>query len=395
MLTNQISSKKSYKKPKVLFLSTNRIYFNNTLQLFPLAIARFSEVEFYGPGFQSNDILNEGIDYFVNKKGPFDLLITDAVIFFYKNDEPLYGSYNYFPLNDQTKQIIISLKNYFLESNQIKLLYTNIDFYNVNLSDIELLIYSKTFLLTWGPELLEYSYNCEYLIKENFVNKVNDNWIHFILKYKHRVISLPQIISESEFQFLPTMIRKYDVSVPGANYFFRKSVIQIIKNTKEFKLDNSNSGFLQSLYYRLYLQIKTRFSNVILNKKFQNTLEDSKVVITCGSALKYVVRKYFEIPASGALLMCYPCKGFAELGFINNQNCIIINSPFDVNILLSNILKDSNSLQLIAKNGQKLVWEKHSFHARSAQLEIAILAILENNFYGSFWSNGVFNIITK
>ena len=380
-------------KLRFLFLSTNRTYINNSIQLFPLAIATFAEIDYFGPGFQSKEVLKKGVHDFAEKNGPYDMLMTDGVIFFYKNNNPFAGSINYFEINDETAIIINALKKYFVESSYVKLLYPSIDFYNVTKNEITLLKSSNTFLLAWGPELLEYMKNCEYLQLEEFANNVNDNWAEFISEFKHKVISLPQVIAESEFQFKPIRDRKYEVSVPGANYYFRKSVIRVIKKENKFKLNKNNSGLIQTLYYNLFLKLKFRISFSLLNRVFVNTLEDSKAVVTCGSGLKYVVRKYFEIPAAGAVLVCYPCKGFEELGFVNNVNSIIINSPEEIVDVLENMQTESEYVQTIAKNGQKLVWDKHSFHARSLQLKESIEAIVENRFNGSYWYKGDYIVI--
>jgi hypothetical protein len=77
-------------KLRFLFLSTNRTYINNSIQLFPLAIATFAEIDYFGPGFQSTEVLKKGVHDFAEKNGPYDMLMTDGVIFFYKNTNRTY-----------------------------------------------------------------------------------------------------------------------------------------------------------------------------------------------------------------------------------------------------------------------------------------------------------------
>ena len=52
-------------KKKILFLGTNRIYINNTQQLFPLAILNIADVTFYGPGYVSDKTLSNGVESFI------------------------------------------------------------------------------------------------------------------------------------------------------------------------------------------------------------------------------------------------------------------------------------------------------------------------------------------
>ena len=78
----------------------------------------------------------------------------------------------------------------------------------------------------------------------------------------------------------------------------------------------------------------------------------------------YIVSKFFEIPASGALLLAYdeyvkePLK---ELGFIDGENYISANHENVIEKIL--FITDPNNkekIDCIRKNGYNLVWSKHT-----------------------------------
>jgi hypothetical protein len=83
---------------------------------------------------------------------------------------------------------------------------------------------------------------------------------------------------------------------------------------------------------------------------------------------KYIVAKYFEIPATGALLLAD--GGVSEVGFIENLHYISVSSD-NIEERLEYILNESNHRELdeIRKRGQKLVWEKHKTRDRAQMID--------------------------
>ena len=107
--------------------------------------------------------------------------------------------------------------------------------------------------------------------------------------------------------------------------------------------------------------------------------------------MKYIIRKYLEIPAKGTLLVCKPCKGFEALGFEHDKNCIVVN-PKNILEDLNYYFDETDKCQKMAIMGQKLVWEKHSFHARSKQIKNSLIKIIDGSFKGSYWEKGEFKL---
>lgn len=379
---------------KILCLATNRIYLNNTQQLITLAIASISDVTFYGPGYVSPEVLKKGVKTFVEDSGvTYDFIYTDGMILFWNDKRgttPFNISFNYFTFNG-IRDYIMDMKDFYINYLGKKILYPNIDFYNVSKIEVETIGYSAPYLISWGMELLEYKKNLSDLKFETFSENVNDNWINYIDKNQERIISIPHIIGESEFSFHPLDERKYDMTVPGVNYHSRKIVNKIINNTKTLYINNRNTSYFQKINLAIIKIFTTRSVMKVFKQIFNNTIEDSKMAYTCGSGLNYIVRKYLEIPAKGTLLVCKPCKGFEALGFEHDKNCIVVN-PKNILEDLNYYFDETDKYQKMAIMGQKLVWEKHSFHARSKQIKNSLIKIMDGSFKGSYWKKGEFKL---
>jgi hypothetical protein len=103
------------------------------------------------------------------------------------------------------------------------------------------------------------------------------------------------------------------------------------------------------------------------------------------------VRKYFEIPGKGTLLVCSRFYGMEHLGFKHMVNCIVIEKLEDI----VDVLKiDMTEAQRIARNGLALIKENHSSLARAKQWKSSFDLIIKGEFLGSTWENGKYINIT-
>jgi len=99
------------------------------------------------------------------------------------------------------------------------------------------------------------------------------------------------------------------------------------------------------------------------------------------------IRKFFEIPSAGAVLVCRPFHGFAEAGFVDGVNCILAE-PNELMDVHNSLIADPDRAQNIASAGQHLVMDLHSLSARADHLAAIIDAIAEQRFAGSQWVDG-------
>ncbi len=63
------------------------------------------------------------------------------------------------------------------------------------------------------------------------------------------------------------------------------------------------------------------------------------------------IRKFFEIPATGAMMICTPPYSFRELGFRDDDNCIIAE-PEALPSIVEELLAQPAKVADIARRGQ-------------------------------------------
>jgi hypothetical protein len=121
-------------------------------------------------------------------------------------------------------------------------------------------------------------------------------------------------------------------------------------------------------------------------------------VSTC-SILNYIVAKYFEIPASGALLFAYVepvIDDLTKYGFKDMVNMIVFNNDNliqKIEYILDPINKDE--IDKIRLNGYNLILKKHTHNTRFyIEFNNFIDKLLHIDDY-NFISNGSYKIISK
>jgi Glycosyl transferases group 1 len=379
---------------KVLYLCTNRIYINDNLQLFPLLFRSLYNTKFYGPGFVSKEILDKGISYFEKINGPFDIVVTDAVILFWNIESghlPFSAGHNYFKYEECISSFK-EMKNFYNSCDiPVKIFYPNFDFYHAKPQNINDLSKVNPFIIARDRQFWRYKHEMKELANETFQSNATDNWINYVEENQHLIISFPGIINNTEFTYHPLHERKYDITVPGAHYHHRKEAFRVLNNNKTIKWQKRGSIPLRKFDNLIRRTWKSRLSLSWYKTKFNMSIEDSKMVFTCGSALGFPLRKFIEIPAKGAMLICVPFYGFKNFGFVNNENCIVCY-PKDLIKTVTYFKENNSKAQEISLKGQEFIWNKHSFIARQNQLKQVISCILSNKFDGTYWKNGDFII---
>lgn len=107
--------------------------------------------------------------------------------------------------------------------------------------------------------------------------------------------------------------------------------------------------------------------------------------IACCSNSKtpYIVNKFFEIPASGALLLAYDefvVNPLRELGFIDGENYISVNFTNIVDKI--NYVLDPNNKNIIdsiRRKGYDLVWNSHTLTHRAKMVNDVTNKVVDKN----------------
>ena len=131
-----------------------------------------------------------------------------------------------------------------------------------------------------------------------------------------------------------------------------------------------------------------------LNRDFRQRLAGSRYSYTCGSGLDMPIRKFVEIPAGGAVLVCRPFTGFADAGFVDGVNAIVCE-PQDIIDVHRMLAANPDQAQRIADAGRRLVAQCHSTSARSEQFRLLFQMIAAGRFVGARWSAGRFIVAER
>lgn len=132
---------------------------------------------------------------------------------------------------------------------------------------------------------------------------------------------------------------------------------------------DENSDVINILEHPGYKSIKKH--DIIKKKYFEKISQYKGGIVTSadenfkGFNLNYTLMKYFEIPACGTVPFLDYTEDLLELGFIDNENCIMINK----NDYLNKIKKHIDNIT-VAINAKKFMLEKHTFRNRMKLLEI-------------------------
>lgn len=402
---------------KILLLDFNIAYINNTKSLLIKAMQQTMDVLFFGPGYVSDEDLQNGVINFVEKQDNIDIIAATEHIFVSCYD--LYNIYTKFSKEEQKlymkklfgKHMYCENVNFdifvdtlhifkkFLENIQkpkIWFLFET-DVYMLPQKFCDFLYNSNGYIAsTIALPFVKAKKNYQYLAKEDFYSKVNDNWYNLLKKIPCKVISLPHFIDSSEFGIVspPLSIRPKLALSLGVQYWARKVA------SSEMKKHGMKRGYnihilVYKLLYRLGVNLWSKLPMLAYyQRKFMFILLQHKYLFTCGSGLDWPIRKFFEIPAAGAVLIAKPFTGFEQAGFKHLENCYV-TEPENVVEAVEYLEAHPIQAQQIANAGRNLIYEKHSVDARSKQLEIAFRAIINNQFNGTHWENGNFHVITK
>jgi hypothetical protein len=384
---------------KVLVLDANVSYINPTRQYLPYLLKEVGSVVFYGPGYSSAEDLAAGISVFVQKNGPFDVAIhteqalpqiiwQEAATRFGRDVFEFYFSGN---LAGFTQQ---ALESFWGEIAEVfKLVKLNVlslllwDYQGTTDQCLDYFCSGFDAILGLGSEQWDQD-----AIDRNpnaLGYQATSNWSKLLSKHPEKIHSLIHFIAPQEFCFLNYSDRNIEWSVLGAGYTARKQAKFVLRGASVTVEDGRDLRHLiDAVRFKLGFPPKATGKKLArLNSTFMQTLHRSKASYTCGSSYHMPIRKFFEIPAAGAVLVCEPCYGLESLGFVSGENCIVAE-PDELPCVVANLRKDPENAARIAGCGQELVLRKHSLHARARQVRECLRLLMEDKFQGSFWEHG-------
>jgi hypothetical protein len=385
-------------KIRMIYADVNASFINPTRNLVPALLRQVGDVRIFGPGYTTRAQLDRGLAAFVREEGPFDFLLTNTHILYADRSDAVPAGYEKSYALTCPREDLIALHDMYealpsIRIPRVLLMFEN-DFYHTSHDAVERFNRNCDYVVGLGAELYPRLSELKNLSRESWGSRANDNWINFVEHNRARIISMPLYVGESEFSERQLAYREEIWAVLGSHYFARLAAIDSLK-AANIPVDSRTPLFLlQLVRQRLrLLRRETIFLQRVINLLFWMKLQRARYAYTCGSGLEIPVRKFFEIPAAGSLMVCTPCKGFRELGFKSGINAIS-SKPEDLAVLHQELERDLARAQSIADAGQRLIAERHTVGARARDLKSAFARIMAGSFGGSEWRDGQFEIIT-
>lgn len=381
-------------KVRLLHVDVNATFINPTRNLLPLALARGCDTRFFGPGYVTTEVLARGLAAFIATEGPFDVISSNSLVLF--AEKPTLSAYMKavrkayafsWDENDLAYLAIIAADFIAQSIPRLVILLEN-DFYNWTGRDIERVNQAGDFFIGFGEEFCPFVKDMPFLSRERFAASATDMWAEFCRSQRHRVGSLLHFVADTELDVTPVSVRPEAWSVMGVQYHSRQVARDtLIANGIQPVIDTRMRKFV-SLLKKLGLPgSERRFIQTLLNGDFAQRLRACRYSYTCGSALDMPIRKFFEIPANGALLVCRPFHGFAAAGFEDGVNCVV-SEPEALGAVNEKVEAAKHAFDSVAAAGQRLIVGQHSVEARAQHFAAIIGAIAEGRFFGSFWDAG-------
>ena len=382
---------------RVLYIGINRSYVNPTTDHILNGIGEFTDCYRYGPGYVSEQVLEEGIEAFVQQKGGVDLLLTDSMImevedfinnpYLFENETIYFEKRLYYTFAK-------GLNKYFVNAKQTKIFIANWDYYIVSEKQVEYLVNDPNLLVISHVDknsslsVEEVNRIGNKMIKDILKEYPNRNsvWHNFVTDYSHKIISMPNTVGRHNFVYTPLSNRNYRYCVPGFPYAERICARKLYNKSERIHHLRMESLFLiEKISRKLHIPRPYNWGQKQIERLFYR-VSNSRICFTSGAVTRTPIAKYFEIPAGGSVLVCQRFAGFENLGFQNGVNCLVAEDIFELESIIENYSLEE--YQRIADAGRNLIWRFHSDVPRTAQLSACLERISLGEFNGSFWKNG-------
>jgi len=381
---------------KLLFLDVDMRYMNPTRGLVPAVLKECADTVFYGPGYQPLDVLRRGVEAFIDHEGPFDFVVGNDFSVLYADmvaGEPSRLDNHQTRASEESLRLLTDIGRSFVRYRGRKLLFLlECDAYFLSKSHTARLQDADAwYAVVWDRRFMESVRDSHDLAHEPFAHRANDNFFEFVVANDHRMIAMPHFVADSEFEWGALADRNARWTVPGARYYYRASARAAL----------ADAGVLhrQFPWMRMYgalarLGMKPYANPLLLavyGAQFNHGIESSRYSYTCGSAQHQHIRKHFEIPAKGTVLVTAPVRGLEAMGFVDGVNCFV-RMPHEL-VALHRELEDAPArAQSVASAGRELVWATHRVVHRGRQVRASLEAICRGEFAGSGWENGGWGI---
>jgi hypothetical protein len=384
---------------KVAYVDVNVRYLNRTRDELLNALRLAAEVTCVGPGFSSGDPVSQ-LQALISGPQQVDVVVTTphvALANGFADRSSAHIAANYrrsfaYSFDDRLFGSLVALRSLLVAATLPRALFLlEADYYNFGTFEIDSFTSVADAIFGFGPECWAPKARMKHLAEESFASHANDNWADYLSEHGNTVFSFHHLVGDGEFCDIPLSKRKHSWSVLGAGYTARREAIAHLRSHQVTPVVTSPKRKIIGGLKRVgLLQGESNWSLDLVQRDFFRKLCQSRYSYTCGSGLDMPIRKFFEIPAAGAVLVCRPFRGAQDLGFVSGKNYMEAE-PQDLREVHRYLENNPDEAQQIASAGRELVRRLHSVSARSEQLHLSLAALMGHKGVGR-WKHGQFEI---
>lgn len=395
---------------RALYVDIDLIHLNPTATHFPQLIeAAIPNVSFYGPGFSSPDLLTKGLLNWIRETGPYEMIFigpNSPVLVDNLDHDVIRSTLAYMrrstahPHTDS--EIVAFIKDLFAVLPNVDIEHRvatslNFDYYGATAVQVQRLHDVNLTLIGPNEQFVRPLAELPAFVtqEKHYQRKkarLSDCWFDFLHAHPERVITALHYVLPSEFSYRPIHLRRPVVAVPGVEYHLRKEANVALRRTG-IRTASKWYFHLFRVMSRLGVPVYGHPLGLHLyNQCFQRTLKTSRYVYTARGGFGLPVRKFFEIPAAGALMLCSPCTGYQELGFDDGAHYHSVE-PNDLPKLLQELTRTGAGHD-VAIAARKVCANNHSLQARAQQISLCLEALTNRTYRGARWDQGKF-VVTK
>ena len=384
---------------KIAYVDANVRYLNSTRDELIEALNRSHEVECIGPGFSNGDsvqhlqdVLSDPTAVDVVVTTPHVALATAFIDWRAEEIAALYRRSFAYEFDESQFGCLVSMNSLLAAATvPTVLLLLEADYYNFGPFEIDAFKMVSDSIFGFGPECWSAKSDLPHLAEEAFAEKVTDFWSDYLSESGDSVFSLHHLVGDDEFCYTPLSERKHSWSVMGAGYASRQAAIACLRERGIKPVATSAKRKIIGGLKRIgALRGESNWSLDLVQGDFHRKLCGARYSYTCGSGLDMPIRKFFEIPAAGSVLVCRPFRGAQHLGFVAGEH-YVESEPQDLWDVHCHLEANPDEAQRIAHAGQALVKRLHSVEARAEQLRQSLEAVIRGSGVGR-WCDGRFQI---
>jgi len=394
---------------RALLLAYKKHYINPTNELITEGLMKYPGVTAWGPGYSSVEY--DSVVKFNRQKGPFDIVIVNSVLW-YGDRNGIWSNLSQVKKPYNGRQFIEAFPDWpkGIYDLDVPIIVLNLldDLHGSEQDFFEKIRRGDTYVLSTAAnhQIVRKAGSVPFE-KEHFLTGAEYVFHHPEVIDRKRYLLCPHCVADSEF--LNEGRYKYDVAIPGTRYLFRREAIEYLSSGRDkrtYRIKHLRNDLLLAigsvLYSKrvkgLHLPVPSDgIGEMIYKGRFRHVVSHSLVTITCSSLAGYPIRKFFEIPAFGSVLVANFFDHPDILGFRDGINCFSVDydSLEKIPTIIDALKRDRAYLEGIRKSGYKLIRNYHTVNIRLNQIMDVARAILSGGFRGTKWVDGKQVILTS